>query len=243
MNRFIEMTRVYYNRPLYTIASFQFASKYLLFLDLILIGLLYLEPYEENRDLKLIFGIISVLGCLLFSLLNHIGQYKLDTKTRFNWLYVPYITSIFTVLTIWGYFILNIGNLFPLPDEARNFLIYYPIVVPIFLLLFRYIFFEKYKDRSPKKDPLRVVLVYVIAIPTILFIALFILTDMMQIKGVAFFGYAAGTSMSLCTTAVSFGFTGTSTYWQPIREKSRYDGSLEALKKVKQTNHKKKGVK
>ncbi|MBM7642775.1 hypothetical protein [Streptococcus loxodontisalivarius] len=232
MNRFIEMTRVYYSRPLYTKDSFQFASKSLLLLVFLFFCGLYSEPFEENRDLKLVFGIISVIGCLLFSLLNYIGQYKLDTNARFNWLYVPYITSIFSLLTIWGCFILNIGELFPLPREARNFLIYYPIIFPILLLLFRYVFFEKYKDRSPKKDPLRVVPAYVIGIPAVSLIALFILTDMLQIKGVAFFGYAAGTMLSLCTTAVPFGFTGTSTYWQPTKDKLRYDNALETLKKL-----------
>ena len=174
MSKLERMIRTYYCREMFTKESFKFGEWSLLFLAFmitLMFGFSFLNRFQ------FLFVIISVTGCIALSVLNFWGEKFFEKMTRFNWLLIPYISGIFATIVVWGAFILNPQN-YETTRLSRQFLIYFPIVFPILTWLLRYLLFDIYTEREPKKDFLRVIPIYIICLSGIIFIAVFALADM-----------------------------------------------------------------
>ena len=242
MSKLERMIMTYYCREMFTKESFKFGEWSLLFLAFMIT--LMFGFYFPNR-FQFLFFIISVTGCIALSALNFLGEKLFEKMTRFNWLLIPYISGIFATIVVWVVFILNPQN-YETTRLSRQFLIYYPIVFPILTWILQYSLFDICTEKEPRKDPLLKIPVYGVALPIIIFVAVFVLADMFGLDGIRTPDYAVGSIMALMTLAVPTLFTATSEYWHPELKQSRYDeamGALQQTKKSKKTGKKKKKMK
>ena len=239
MSKLERMIRTYYCRVIFTKESLKFGEWSLLFLAF-MITIMF--GFSFSDKFQLWFFIISVAGCIVLSSLNYVGERLFEQNTRFNWLLIPYISGIFATIVVWGVFILNPQD-YETTRLSRQFLIYYPIGFPILTWILQYSLFDICTEKEPRKDPLLKIPVYGVALPIIIFVAVFVLADMFGLDGIRTPDYAMGSVMALTTLAVPTLFTATSEYWHPELKQSRYDeamGALQQTKKSKKTGKKKK---
>ncbi|SDK38084.1 hypothetical protein [Streptococcus gallolyticus] len=243
MSKLERMIRTYYCRVIFTKESLKFGEWSLLFLAF-MVTIMF--GFSFSDKFQLWFFIISVAGCIVLSVLNYVGERLFEQNTRFNWLLIPYISGIFATIVVWVVFILNPHN-YETTRLSRQFLIYFPIVFPILTLVLQYSLFDIYTEREPKKDLLlKIPVVYIGALPFIIFTIIFLVADLFKIDGIRTPDYAIGSAMALTILAVSTLFTATSEYWHPELKQSRYDeamGALQQTKKSKKTGKKKKKMK
>ncbi|MEE0950413.1 MAG: hypothetical protein U0L63_07810 [Streptococcus equinus] len=242
MNKLERMIKTYYCRVIFTKESFKFGEWSLLFLAFV-VALAF--NFSFPNRFQFLFCIISVVGCVILSALNFLGEKFLEKTTKFNWLLIPYFSGIFATIVVWGTFILNPQD-YETTRLSRQFLIYYPIVFPILTWILQYSLFDICTEKEPRKDPLLKIPVYGVALPIIIFVAVFVLADMFGLDGIRTPDYAMGSVMALMTLAVPTLFTATSEYWHPELKQSRYDeamGALQQTKKSKKTGKKKKKMK
>lgn len=242
MNKLERMIKTYYCRVIFTKESFKFGEWSLLFLAFV-VALAF--NFSFPNRFQFLFCIISVIGCVILSVLNFLGERFLEKTTKFNWLLIPYFSGIFATIVVWGTFILNPQD-YETTRLSRQFLIYYPIVFPILTWTLQYLLFDICTEKEPRKDPLLKIPLYGVVFPIVIFTAIYCVAETFSLDGIRIPDYAVGSVMALATFVVPTLFTATSTYWHPELEQSRYGDALSVLqqtKKTKKTGKKKKKMK
>lgn len=236
LERFI---RAYYNQVIFTKNSLHFGSWSLLFLTFIVTVMF---RFTFLNSFQLWVYIISVSGCIILSALNYIGVIFLNRSAGFNWLIIPYVSGIFAIIVVWIVMIINPQN-YERTYLSRQFLIYYPIVFPIFTWTLQYALLDVFTAREPRKDPLLKIPLYGVLLPMILCIVIWLVADLLGINGFRTPDYFTGLALTLANIAVPTLFTATSEYWHPELKQARYGeavGTLKQTKKSKKTGEKKK---
>lgn len=222
-----------YTRDLYTEASFILAYKMLPGLVLAIL-LLVFSSFMQGLDVasRLSYGIILVLTLLLTGL-NWLGSKKIHQRSLFNWRWIPYVSSLYATVIAWWLVVEHAEVIFTITPSSKYFLIYYPMIFPIVIWTTQYVLIDHYKVCEPRKDLFRKIPAYAILLPLIIFGTLYIISNVFNLSGFDFGGYAFGSGLALFTWIIPFGFTGVSTYWHPELEQSRYGNALADLKNAK----------
>lgn len=243
MSKLERMIRTYYCRVVFTKDSLHFGGWSLLFLALLVTAVF---RFSFSDRFEFWFFIISVVGCIILSALNYIGESLLEKSSGFNWLIIPWISGIFATIVAWVLMLINPHQHFERTYLSQQFLIYFPIIFPIFTLILQYSLNDVLTEKEPKKDILLLIPGYTIGLLGIAFGAVFVLAESFEINGYRTLDFFIAIMLGMANLAVPTLFTATSEYWHPELKQARYSeaiGTLKKTKKSKKTGKKKKRMK
>ncbi|SDK38120.1 hypothetical protein [Streptococcus gallolyticus] len=238
MKRIKRFIQTYYVRPLYNESSFSYGKKGTLLMGFLALGLYLVTPDTiQNTNIRLL-ALVVLIGSVALYLLNSIGMNKLYGSDRNFWLKIPYITTIFSLISFWLYQIIQTEV------ELQKFVILFPILFPLISWTFQFLVMDIFT--SEDKQKIKALIMGAPMLSSILLMSIGVLIDMFGILKNFSFSIVVALGINFLNLELPMWFTKTSEYWHPELKQSRYDeamGALQQTKKSKKTGKKKKKMK